>query len=732
MNKKKNSLKKVYESLFNLPKEYLQEDIIKEFQIKKNSKNITNSKTLKDLYDKYNITDSDDFINQVVPTEIPGLGTFDLTPVQIGLIGCIDQYCYGDNILALKLINILKSGVINESKVKDSLKLKKPKDFNLNYEYTIMFLDECKNNFILDENYNIIEGTTISQKEYQISEANGFLFELFLCYNITDFFGKDKIGSKNIRRLSSYKNVSYISTILSVIYNLINYDQAVNVYINTDYRYLYDNIFNKEDNVFKILIDETINYNDLFFDFKKGGAPIDVYIRKNNIDGEIISAIDLKTSLLGKEKSAISTSHTSLNNQINKIVIENKEKGSIKDFNICLFNLSCTYNKNNFTIDKKSCKYISFIENYYNIYERILKNQTREFSFTEDDNYLTIENSNKHPITFNLKNISDELIQKNIDAAKKTGFNEIYAKKQINKFLDKLKLKINNIFKSGQKILNKEDRKSVSESIRINLGSGSKTVSNDGKYNVKRISKLGIFFKENQKYIETLYQELYEYIQEEFEKDPISVEFYYNILDIFTKQAKKIYENLREKEIIAKSEEQKKFLLQFIDNKHKRPREYSNEEAISMLIGGINKVVSGVIEYQNISYQNGQLKYLIGSHKPHGYLGEHFKKNPSDLIAVYNIIFEQFNSKPDLSENYQYYDNVLYKIYNNMKIVIEDFNLGKEKNEKIDLKSFNKKTLNYINNNNDNEENLGDSIDKNESLMLSNKNLLQEIYKHLF
>ena len=65
-----------------------------------------------------------------------------------------------------------------------------------------------------------------------------------------------------------------------------------------------------------------------------------------------------------------------------------------------------------------------------------------------------------------------------------------------------------------------------------------------------------------------------------------------------------------------------------------------------------------------------------------------------------------------------------------MKIVIEDFNLGKEKNEKIDLKSFNKKTLNYINN--DNEENLGDSIDKNESLMLSNKNLLQEIYKHLF
>ena len=713
MSKDNYSLKKVYKSVLKLTKENYQSYIIKEFD----ASSVTNSKKLKDLYSKYNISAGNyNFINQTASTEIPGLGTFDLTPVQIGLIGCIDQYCYSDDTLALNLINILKNGVVSESADKDSSKLKSPKGFKLNYEYAMMFLDECKINNILDKNYKIKEGMTISQSEYQISEANGFLFELFLCYNIVDFFGGDKIDIKNVVRLSSYKNVSYISTILSVIYNLVSYDQAINKYMSTDYKYLYDNIFNKKDNILQTLIDEKINYNDLFFDFKKGGAPIDLYVRKNSIDGEIISAIDIKTSLVGRQKNAISTNHESLNSQINEIIIENKQKGSIKDFNICLFSLQCTYNKNNFTIDNKSCKYISFIEQYHNVYERILKNQTREFSFTEDDNYLTIEDLNKRPITLNLLDISYELIQKSIDIAKKSGFSETEIKQKIVYFLFLINKKTEDILaKEGRKTLSFNSRKAMGDVIRVNLGSGANTVSNDGKYISKRISKLGQFFKENPKYVEILYQNLYEYVQAEFEKDPESVEFYYNLLSLFTAQAQKLIENLQEKELVAKDQKQKSLLLQFVDSKHKRPRVFSNEEAIDKLVAGINKVISGVISNQSTGYQNGQLKFLIGSGKKCGYVGEHFKQNPSDLMKVYQIIFEQFSNQTDLNENYKYYKNILNKVYNNIIIVVENFNAGKEQSEKIDLSSFNKINLN-----------------KNESVLLSNKRLLREVYKLLF
>ena len=693
MNKSKYSLKKVYESVFKLTKEDRHANIVKEFD----TRSITNSKTLKDLYTKYNITSSDnDFINQTISTEIPGLGTFDLTPVQIGLIGCIDQYCYGDNTLAAKLIYILKSGVVNESSGKDSLVLKASKDFKLNYEYAMIFLDECKKSFILDENYNIIQGKTISQNEYQISEANGFLFELFLCHNIVDFFGEDRIDTNNIERLSSYKNVSYISTILSVIYNLINYNQAIDVYIDTNYRYLYDNAFNKEENIFQELIDKNINYNNLFFDFNKGGAPIDLYIRKNNINGEIISAIDLKTSLKGKVKNTISSSHESLNKQINSIVVENKQKNSEKDFNICLFNLICTYNKNNITISNKSCKYISFIEQYYNTYQRILKNQTREFSFTKDDNYLTLEDQSKYTITFDLAPISPELVQKSLDAARKNNVTERQVKEKTSKFLLKLKNKINSFLPDGgQKTLNSKNSKAITEFISMNLGTSPSAKLRNGSYDNRKINKIGIFFKENPEYIEALYQKLYEYAQKEFENDPTSVGFYYKTLDFFTKKAKSLVENLQEKEIIAKDEKQKKFLIQFLNSKDKRIRTFSNDEALTKLIEGINTVVSGAISNKNLGYNNGYIKNLIGSTENCGYIGKHFQQNPSVLIHAYQVIFEQFSNKPDLDENYAYYENIFNKVYDSISTVIEKFNSDKKQNEKIDLNSFNQEILHY-------------------------------------
>lgn len=436
MSKDKHSLKKVYELALKLTKESHHADIDADFQRRILARNPASAKTLKDLY---LASSEDNVINQIISTKIPGLGTFDLTPVQIGLIGCIDQYYFGDKQLALNLINVLKTGQsIEPEETNQSVRLAagyirenensadtsapntnlldKEKDFTfkMNIKYAKIFLEECRKKGILNDNYSIVEGYTISQNKYMISSASGFLFEMFLCFNIEDFFGENNVNKNNTaERLAFRADTTFILSILCIIYKTLTIENIDNIKKeNTDNtikksRELYELLKINNIDIFNSLLDSELDRDKLYFDFQEGSKPLDLYVRKNNKQGNILSIIDLKTSSVGEEVYRISGSFEKTDEQIEEIFNKYYKTNNSSEYNnffICSLNILYTYNNDGVSVEDILCNFIDF-KGQYAAYKKVAnKEGSKDKSFRiekSEGNYFTLENDKIKPVSEN-------------------------------------------------------------------------------------------------------------------------------------------------------------------------------------------------------------------------------------------------------------------------------------------------------------------------------------------
>jgi len=441
MKKSKNSLKKVYESVFDLTKEDRQADINADFQRRILARNPANAKTLKALYaagnDDASPANDNNIINQTISTEIPGLGTFDLTPVQIGLIGCINQYYYGDKQLALILINVLKTGQSIESEetsqrfqiaagrirenddgvssnVNNDKLLDTPKNwsFQMNNLYAKKFLNECVKKNILNKDYSINDGYTISQSKYSISRTSGYLFEFFLCHNIAKKFGVSKINNEETKaRLLQREDVLFILKILCVIYKIIDFSN-INTIVKSNVdkniktaETLYDTLNLNKHDIFKNLIDSSIDRDKLYFDFQQGGVPLDIYVRKNNKSGNVIAIFDLKTSSIGTVNTLLSTTFKKSNDQINQIFkdkSEVSEENTYNNFHISSLNILYSYGIKGVSIDNILCTFVDFKLQYKSIKEKMedeaANGKDRSFRIEKTSKHFVLSD-NRKPIT---------------------------------------------------------------------------------------------------------------------------------------------------------------------------------------------------------------------------------------------------------------------------------------------------------------------------------------------
>jgi hypothetical protein len=460
------SLKKIYESTFKT--KYTKKDVIVEFQRKTFFNDIPDMKTLKDLYSKNNIpSNEDDVFNQKKTVEVTGLGAFNLTPIQVSLIGCINQYYFGDKKLALDLINILRNQKdlkSNESQLKNQFKkaineneeiqLKKP-DYRVkrNEETAKKFIKACLENKIIDKNFDIVSGQTISQSSYFISKASGYLFELFLCTYIQnnpyciDFTTN---YDDTIERLLGNKNVLYIASILSVIYNLTDFNSFT---FNVDkdiVNNLYNNIFSHDKDIFENVISPELRSEPLYFKFDDSNAAIDivVFLTKKEKD-VVVSFIDLKTTT--KSQSAkmnmISSNINSVGQQISlykdnmnnrnfvignlKIYYSYEESLKINSISSNFIYANMLYEKIEETKDGNEYKFLLVNDEFSNDKEGILslKSGDNNQSLVQLTN-SEIENSTKEYIANSAKNsyISKvlERIAKIIESA--TGLDKKFKK----------------------------------------------------------------------------------------------------------------------------------------------------------------------------------------------------------------------------------------------------------------------------------------------------------------
>ena len=206
MKKNKYSLKKVYESVFKNHKT----DIVKEFRdsrVRNVSSNILNSKTLKDLFNKYNIpTNIDDVINQKISTKIPGLGTFNLSPIQIGLISCANNYFFGKKEDVRHQLNLLFKNKIRQESL----------NYKMNSKSAYMFINSLIQNNFLNSDLSIInfpkEDLTAS-----VGNPSGHVWEVFLGLNLED----NNIKVSNLTKLITNLNESgkWSACVLSIVYS---------------------------------------------------------------------------------------------------------------------------------------------------------------------------------------------------------------------------------------------------------------------------------------------------------------------------------------------------------------------------------------------------------------------------------------------------------------------------------------------------------------------------------
>ena len=700
MKKNKYSLKKVYESVFKLTKEDRQADINADFQRRILVRNPANAKTLKALYAASN---DDDVINQTISTEIPGLGTFNLTPVQIGLIGCIDQYYYGDKQLALKLINVLKSGQsieneetnqrvglaasVSEAKENNSYSTSEDdEEKKLDKSRAKEFLKYCKKNKIIDKNYRIIKIHALSVDDFLISRATGFLFEIFLCYNISEKFSESQVNIEETEsRLIEHASVKYVSSILKIVYDLFDFKSFDQSYNDTNHRQLYDKLIEKTINFFEKLIDPKVDGDDLFFEFLPAGYPIDLYIRSKKNNNDIMTALDLKSSANNRNTDVISASTEKVDEQIGYIIDEKKKLSieNTKDFTIGLLNINYFFDKNkiNINVDNDiTCKYISYVNQYNYFYEKCLSSKTKDFKFTNDKfeiQPINLNNSSAYPVNYNKEKITSFEI---LDRLKVRAMNEfIKNSKQIIDYNIKDSGNSVNRFSSRFEFITGKEEKDLAEAKYVNLYK---------------------YFKNHPEYLVETYNKLFNEIKKTYLRQKTNFVYYNSALE-------RIFNII--KEILSEKTELSKLIPQLSEEKLEQLQEDAEAVAVALEEQKINELVSWLLKNidSNTTVRPAIIKKEITNDvKKPSNLGIYFSNNHSALAAAYKIFCEKVKKQyekdvkqGDISEHLKeikkrVYDEFLNKTY---KIILSSIAQSfKSEIKKIEIDSPKEIAIGFI------------------------------------
>jgi len=360
MKKSKNSLKKVYESVFKNHKV----DIVKEFRdsrVRNVSSNILNSKNLKDLFNKYNIsTNIDDVINQKIPTKIPGLGTFDLSSIQIGLISCANNFFFGKKETVRHHLKLLFENKIYQESL----------NYKMDSESVSIFIKSLIENNFLNNDLSIINFPNIDLTT-SVGNPTGHVWEVFLGLNLND----NNIKVSNLKDLIISLNESgkWSACVLVIVYskllqNNIIFDESIVLNIFNNYednvRKLYKKfIFNRKikTNMFKDLFPEGFDVNNLEVTFALNHDPIDMIIKNNDV---VVAFLDLKATTTSARYASGGGYYVSPD--LSRATIENikkqidicRNKNIVSDnVNLGILNANYEFNNEGITIRQIKCPF---------------------------------------------------------------------------------------------------------------------------------------------------------------------------------------------------------------------------------------------------------------------------------------------------------------------------------------------------------------------------------------
>lgn len=394
---KKYSLKKIYE-----------------FRSTFNDRNIDikNIKSLSDLYTP--IERKTKLVN------IEGLGRFELNNLQICLIACANEFFFGDESIVRRILNIDKikkkqeqldtdsldaDSLDTDSLDTDSLDITKESlihikenklDYNkLDYNRALDFIENCYKEEIVDQYFNIMNNKKIPSSDF-IGKASGYLFEFFL-----NKYFKNKNYKTNLEEHSksilTNKNIKYISCILKIIY-LYEYTGKEFYHKSNDYdeleHYVYDMFYDLESTdvnylyeVLKIkdnldngkIIEKLISTNDkdteLTFNFNTSLESLDVSV--TNVNQELVTIFDIKTSLAGIHQHTLSDSFKNCEEQINNY------KNKTINFTVGLVNILYDYTPNGIKINSIKDEFIT--QRQFVIYkENVVSKENPKFRFNEE------------------------------------------------------------------------------------------------------------------------------------------------------------------------------------------------------------------------------------------------------------------------------------------------------------------------------------------------------------
>ena len=315
---------------------------------------------------------------------IPYFGTFDLNPIQIGLIACLTEFYFGNKQKVLKIIN----SVFNSN-----ITLAASLDYSLKNLYTLLesssddsdesnpldearakkFLNALKESNLLDEKYNLNKNI-IKASDLQgdmITKSIGYLFEVFLNKSMKDDSYNVLEDTIHITSLCKNKHVKYSASILNVIYICENLDSLTEDLFNDEnttkiteiVNKLYAYKIKKEDILsgVKRIIDPDLSKEKLTFEFQFKGSykknPIDLVVKYNN---NIVAMLDLKSSLdLVNTETKISSSKEAVNNQIRRLLKlgDDEDVSTRKDFNIGIIRIAYSLTKEGIHINQVNCAY---------------------------------------------------------------------------------------------------------------------------------------------------------------------------------------------------------------------------------------------------------------------------------------------------------------------------------------------------------------------------------------
>ena len=375
-------------------------------ELKSQSKEMQDFEVLKSFFKD---TNQFDFMLEK-QIEIPYMGTFEMSPLKIGLIACVNEYYFGNKDLAKSIIEDSFSVIIEN---------KKNSNNPLDEKRIIKFLKKCKNKNLLDENYNFTDQTIEkfgSEDMGGIAQSIGLLFEIYLNKKIKENNYKTNFENHIKSSLKSI-NIKYIVSILDIIYlknkSLDEIENIFNENLNEDKIKDVLNIIQQEDseNFVEKIIDPNILNGieglDFKFDTIHNDKPLDIEVRYNNM---LIALIDVKSSQIKEDEKGkaeynstkrVSTSTNAVAEYVSNLVSNENNK---KDFNFGLIRITYKFKKDNLIVKKLDNIYMKYNESF----KERLGSRPGIFSLTKNKSY----SSNKGD--FIVKNNDDKLNKDNV------------------------------------------------------------------------------------------------------------------------------------------------------------------------------------------------------------------------------------------------------------------------------------------------------------------------------